>query len=358
MSNPKLWLNKSHLLHNLRSMKKKTSSDFICPMVKANAYGVGDTLVVSTLLEMGVKHFGVARVFEAEKLRRTFPNISFDILIFHPLEKERLSSYLFNELTAVVSSLHDIELLESLDEKERLRLKPLHLKIDLGMNRLGFKEDQVFEIKEKLSQLNLKVEGVCGHFPTAGDYGESSGRSEPSLKNLVELAKVFGVSEEHVHAPNSEALVKSDFNVGLRPGIALYGVTDHEDFKGALKLTAPVVSINTVLEGQKVSYGGLWEAKVDTKVGILPIGYADGLRRGLSDRIKFEFNGQFYDQVGAVCMDYCMVNFTADSDLLVGMEMTLFDEDLKDLYGWAKALNTLPYEILTGLGDRVERKVL
>ena len=327
-------------------------------MVKANAYGVGDTIVVSTLLEAGVKHFGVARVFEAEKLRRTFPNTAFEVLVFHPLEKKALSSYLFNEITAVVSSLHDVELLESLDVKERLRLKPLHLKFDLGMNRLGFKKEQVSELKEKVDQLNLKVEGVCGHFPTADDYGSSSGASEPSLKKLIEIAKVFDVSESHVHAPNSEALVKGDFNVGLRPGISLYGVTDHKDFKGALKLRAPVVAVNNVLKGQKVSYGGAWEAKADTKVGILPIGYADGLRRGLSNRIKFEFNGQFYDQVGTVCMDYCMVNFTTDSDLLVGAEMTLFDDSLKNLYEWANALNTLPYEILTGLGDRVERKVL
>jgi alanine racemase len=357
--NPKLWLNRENLIHNLRHLKKQTSSNFVCPMVKANAYGVGDSLVVASLLSIGVKNFGVARLFEAEKLRRLFPNDEFDVLVFHPMMQGELDSYLNNKITPVVSSFEDLKFLSSLDKSILKKMKPLHLKFDLGMNRLGFDLNRQTEVKELLVKNELKISGVCGHFSTAGDYGDQNGKSSGLLSDLVKLANKLGVEESSVHIPNSDALLRGKFDVGIRPGISLYGVTKSStDLKGAIKLTAPVVAFKDVQKGASVSYSGMWTADEHSKLAILPIGYADGLRRKLSNRINFKMKNADFRQVGAICMDYCMVLLDKSSPVERGDDFVLFDEDLKDLYNWAELLETIPYELLTGLGDRIERRVV
>jgi len=357
--NPKLWLNRNHLLYNLRHLKKHTNSPFVCPMVKANAYGAGDSLVVASLLAAEIKNFGVARTFEAEKLRRNFPNDDFDILVFQPLVSSECESFVQNKLTAVVSSFEDLKLLEALDTSFLKQLKPIHLKFDLGMNRLGFDLSAASEVEELLGKLNLTVGGVCGHFSSAGDYGTVGGKSEGLMADLIKTAHRFNVTESNVHVPNSEALLKGRFDVGIRPGISLYGVANKDEgLKGALKLTAPVVSVREVKKGDSVSYSGTWSAETSSKLAILPIGYADGLRRGLSNRINFRRNGVGCKQVGTICMDYCMVILEKSEQDGLGTDFTLFDEDFDDLYKWSDLLNTIPYEILTGLGNRIERRVI
>jgi len=356
--NPKLWLNRENLIYNLRYLKRQTSSTFVCPMVKANAYGVGDSMVVSTLLLADVKNFGVARVFEAEKLRRTFPNDEFDVLVFHPIVKNELDSYLENKITPVVSSIEDLKLLASFDKGKLKALKPIHLKFDLGMNRLGFSLNLLTEVKDFIKKHDFKLAGVCGHFSTAGDYGVNGGKSSSLLRDLVKAASELEVEEARVHVPNSEALVRDKFNVGIRPGISLYGVTKSAaDLKGALKLTAPVIAIKDLEAGDSVSYSGTWTAERSSQVAILPIGYADGLRRRLSNRINFRIKNADLKQVGAICMDYCMVLLKEGLEVKSGEELVLFDEDLKGLYHWAELLETIPYELLTSLGDRIERRV-
>lgn len=356
--NPTLWVNKKALINNLSFFKKRTSSSFICPMVKANAYGVGDTLVVGALLEAGVKHFGVARTFEGEKLRRFFPNVEFEILVFNSLTEESVKECIASNLTPVVGSFADLEVLKSFGLKV-LELKKVHLKIDLGMTRFGVLISDAKKVKTRLKQMGLEVEGLCGHFPTSEDLCEESGQTAELLKSLLDCAKELDISEERVHAPNSAAIERGDFNVGLRPGIALYGVSQHQEvgLQGALKLTAPLVAVNPVLEGAKVSYGGSWTAKATSLIGVLPIGYADGLRRGLSNRITLSLEGQSCPQVGVICMDYCMIDLGVSSKALKGDEVVLFDGSYKNLFEWSKTLETIPYEFLTGLGDRIERKI-
>jgi len=356
--NPKLTLNRASLIHNLRVLKKQTSSAFICPMVKANAYGVGDTLVVNSLLSAGVKFFGVARVFEAEKLRRHFPNDSFDILVFHPVLKTEVEACIQNQITLVLSSFRDFQVLESFSKESLKQLKPVHIKFDLGMNRLGFDLSDQSEIQAQLTKLQLQVNGVCGHFSNAADFDTSSSVSAVMLKELIKTARSFNLGEEQVHAPNSDSLSRSTFKVGIRPGLSLYGLSKPKiGLEGALTLTAPLVSIKTAVAGSSVSYSGLWTAPKNEKIGILPIGYADGLRRGLSGRVSFVNNQQDHAQIGAICMDYCMVHLESQREYTVGEDFVLFDESSKSLYNWSELLGTIPYEILTGLGNRIERRV-
>ncbi len=357
--NPVLWVNQDNLVKNFNLIKSKTDSTFICPMVKTNAYGVGDTLVVGTLLEAGAKHFGVARVFEAEKLRRFFPNKAFEILVFNALYKGSIKSYAESDLTPVVGSYSDLDVLKGLLKDDLKKIGSVHLKFDLGMSRFGFKLKDVSQVGEVLKSLGLNIQGVCGHFPNSKDFLQEEGLSARLLTDLINCASKVGVCKENVHAPNSTAIQSGKFQVGLRPGIGLYGVSliKESGLKGVLRLTSPVVSFNSLSTGDKVSYEGVWKAKEPVRIGVLPIGYADGLRRGLSNRIKFFLKGVAYSQVGAICMDYCMVNLGSEKNLKQGDKLTLFDETYSSLFEWAKILNTIPYELLTGLGHRIERRV-
>lgn len=356
--NPVLWVNQKKLIKNFNLVKARTESTFVCPMVKANAYGVGDSLVVGTLLDAGAKHFGVVRAFEGEKLRRFFPNKIFEILVFNSLCETSIKSYFESNLTPVIGSANDLKVLSEFSRTDLKRMNKVHLKFDLGMSRFGFSLEDSVQIFGKIKNLGLSLGGVCGHFPTSEDFSESEGFSEGLLKNLVDCAKNLGVSENSVHAPNTAAIERGRFQVGLRPGIGLYGVSQYKEnsLEGVLKLTAPLVSLNSILVRGKVSYGGTWESKKPGKIGVLPMGYADGLRRELSNRIRFVLNGQVYAQVGVICMDYCMIDLGSAKSFQIGDEFTLFDETYADLFSWAKVLNTIPYELITGFGDRIERR--
>ncbi len=358
--NPALWVDRGKLIKNFNVIKSKTNSQFVCPMVKANAYGVGDTLVVGTLLDAGAEHFGVARVFEAEKLRRFFPNRKFQILVFNALYGDTIHSYVESSITPVVSGHSDLEVLKNLSKADLKKIDQVHIKFDLGMSRFGFDMKDSAQVWGALKNLGLSIQGVCGHFPQSEDFADENGSSKHLLENLVSCASSLGVPEERVHAPNSEAISRGRFQVGLRPGLGLYGVSQSKEsgINGVLRLTSPLATINSLSLGDRVSYGGTWSAKEQVNVGVLPIGYADGLRRGLSGRIKFFSRGKAYSQVGTICMDYCMVDLGKAREAMKGEEFVLFDETYSSLFEWAELLGTIPYELLTGLGERVERRAI
>ncbi|MGH1468939.1 MAG: alanine racemase, partial [Bdellovibrionales bacterium] len=268
--------------------------------------------------------------------------------------------YVESSLTPVVGSAVDVEILKNLSKTDLKKIEKVHIKFDLGMSRFGFDMKDSVQVWGALKNLGLSIQGVCGHFPQSEDFAEVNGSSQDLLADLVSCASNLGVPEDRVHAPNSEAISRGKFKVGLRPGLGLYGVSQSREagIEGVLRLTSPLVSINSLSPGARVSYGGTWAAKEQIRVGVLPIGYADGLRRGLSNRIKFFSRGLVYSQVGTICMDYCMVNLGKTEDFVKGTEFVLFDETYTSLFEWAKLLGTIPYELLTGLGERVERKAV
>ena len=333
-------------------------------MVKANAYGVGDSLVVSELLSMGVKNFGVARVFEGQRIRRLHPYKKFNILVFAPLCASDIEDYLASDLTPVIGSVVDIDILNNLSVDQKKRLRGLHLKFDLGMTRLGFSLEEAQTIKELLKNSGLEVAGICGHFSQADRILDSNSKDLEGLNALEEISKVFELPIDSVHAPNSAALGLGEFNVGSRPGLSLYGLSDEhkvgEFLEPALSLYAPIVNIRPVKKGVKVSYGGTWESPTDTNIGVLLIGYADGLPRGLSGSMNVSNNGKTYPQVGTVCMDYTMVDLGAKNDLKIGDKMAFFDQNHnpRALSDWANTLGCITYELLVGLGDRLNRRIV
>lgn len=361
-----LTISRKALENNINFFKSKSTSSFLCPMVKSNAYGVGDSLVVGELLDLGVSHFGVARVFEGERLRRAFPSKEFEILVFAPLCASNIGHYVEASLTPVVGTERDLMILSESSKEDLKALSAVHVKFDMGMTRLGFSFDEASCVKEALSSLGLSVSGLCGHFSQAAEVSQPHSHEQQNLEKLKSLASVFNLDKSSVHAPNSEALLSSTFEVGLRPGLSLYGLSsdskNSEDstLKPVLGLKAPLVHIRRIKAGTKISYGGTWTSPKDTFIGVLLIGYADGLPRGLSGKIKLGFEGESFQQVGRICMDYTMVDLGLDSSLKLGQSLTFFGESYQAqaLSVWAEELGCISYELLVGLGNRLVRRVV
>ena len=353
---------------------------FICPMIKSFAYGHGDINIAKTLEEAGALCLGVALVEEALRLRKN--NIKkAEILVFGMLRAEAIKYYLDFKLTPVISSIYEYELLKSkLSKGQKL---PIHLKFNTGMNRRGLSVTSAKEVARELAySTQFELKGICTHFSDAEDAHSEKGRTAEQLNVFSKVEKIFG-KEQSYHALNSAAILASELNPGLkrwgsRPGIALYGskpvllgtdprqeqVLSKINFKPVMSLQSEVISYNHVKKSERVSYGGRWTAMTDSIIGVVPIGYADGYHRLLSNKGFMLFRQQKVPVVGTVCMDYVLVDLTlvlGGQVGEIGEKIILFGQQGKvkiTVDEVAESAQTISYEILVGLGRRVPRRYI
>lgn len=370
--------------HNYRAFEKLfPAGTFLCPMVKANAYGHGDTEVTRALREAGAKAVGVALVEEGEKIRRSGDRDP--ILVFGPVDLVAAEAALRETLTVVASDWTHLEALEGAANRLGASAIRIHLEFNTGMNRLGFDPKEAAKLEEWVrGHREFILEGVCTHLLRGNDAGQIGGESEQQLRRFARVVSEFSSHPNlKIHALNSSASINlwhrvcaeedlgegAKWPLGARPGIGLYGVEPPNDedkkigLKPAMALKSQLVAIHRVEMGARVSYGPTWTASSDTTVGVLPLGYADGYRRALSNKASVLFRGYRCPQIGTVCMDYFMIDLTeaeaeTGSPAKLGEEVVLLGEQggqaitPQDLADWAE---TIPYEILTGISDRVPR---
>ena len=325
-------------------------------VVKANAYGHGLALVVPALLAVGCSFFAVATAAEAISVRELAP--SADVLILGytpPREAPRLARLGLTQ--TVFSSDYAKELGKYAQAgKEKLQV---HLKIEGGMCRLGFSPDSIGEIVAAASVPSLHATGIYTHFPCADCNKNATRAAFLRFLTCKGALNDLGLSL-FAHAAASAALLEVPETVldGVRIGLALYGISPTDDDHGlrpVMSLTAPVVQIHEVPVGTPVGYGGTFVTARPSRIGTLPIGYADGIpRRMRSDaprvRIKTQKGAFFAPIAGNICMDQLMLDLT-DTPAEVG-DAVLFFENIKTC---AAALGTIPYELFTGIGPRVVR---
>ena len=353
---------------------------FLCPMVKANAYGHGDIEVARALRHAGAKHLGVALVEEGELLRRGGDLAP--ILVFGPADSSSSESIIRENLTPVLSSWDQLEALEYAHNELGTAKIGVHLEFNTGMNRLGFEPEDVPKLKEWLVAKSkiVRLEGVCTHLFSGNDAGEAAKFSDNQLSQFADIAGSFP-GEIFVHALNSSGSIniwqrlqaKKDVPpsarrpLGLRPGIGIYGVDPGNDenavigLKPVMSLKTHVIGIHRISKGEKVSYGPSWTAERDSVVATVPFGYADGYRRALSNKADVLVRGKRVKQIGTVCMDYFMIDLT-DLDIekpaKIGEEVVLLGEQGHEKITADELANltgTIAYEILTGISDRVTR---
>lgn len=345
---------------NCQNLRSVVPTGFFCPMVKANAYGHGDVEVAKAVIAAGVQQVGVVMVEEAIGLRQG--GIRADILCFSRLTKESASTCVEQQITPVVSSWDDLEILKALS-----RPLPFHLKLDTGMHRMGFDIKEVNQLREFITQPKLKCEGVCTHLSHGQDAANPGGRSQAQISKFLSAFREFGIPTMVPHVLNSDALLamaaaKLDCDgLGARPGLALYGLYQSPIVKPALTLTTRLDLVRRVPKGESVSYGGRWTASKEAWIGIVPLGYGDGYPRALSNKSQMLFRGKRVPVVGTICMDYSLLDLTTaieEGEPKPGEEIVAIGEQKQatiSVIELAEIIGTIPYEIVTGLSARIPR---
>ena len=362
-----------NLEHNYRALRARTPQGCkFLGVIKADAYGHGAVPVSGTLSELGCEYLAVSNLEEAVQLRRG--GIRTPILILGYTPPEYADTMVFMDLTQEIHSLDYARALE-----ERLRgtnyILNVHLKLDTGMGRIGFLaygEHSELPQLAAFSQLtHLRVEGAFTHFSAADSRREDDERytALQYARFTSALAELdgCGIRPTLRHCANSAVtILHPEYSLDMvRGGIALYGCAPDVDCEGLLDLR-PVMTLRTtiaqirdVAAGTPISYGRTFTAPRDLRMAVLPIGYADGLSRGLSGKVSFRLRGQDVPVIGRICMDMCMVDITSVPDAKVGDELTLFgyDEDgaRVPVERLAEASGTISYEILCTLSKRIAR---
>jgi alanine racemase len=337
----------------------------IIAVVKANAYGHGARRVASTLEQAGAIMLAVADIEEGVDLRKS--GVRAPILIFGALSVSDLDGVFDHDLTPTISSPATGHALQAAAEKRGATLR-YHLKIDTGMNRLGFRHDNLRRtVPQLLASRNLALEAVHTHFGTADEPGHALFETQRTRFDTgCRVINELGAGPHLRHAANSAALLRDsrvwfDF---VRPGLLLYGLVppplgSNIPLKPVMSLTSRVVAVKGIRPGETVGYGGRFTAEGPVTLAVIPAGYADGLDRRLENHGVVLIRGRRAKIVGAVSMDMLTVDVSDIDGVGPGDEVVFLGSqgensiDAREMADW---IGTIPYEILCRLGSRVERK--
>lgn len=380
-------INLDHLAHNFEAIRSALpESTFLCPMVKANAYGHGDIAAALCLEQVGAKHFGVCLIEEGVNLRNA--GVKAGILVFRGFDEKGATAMLELNLTPVVSTWEQFEILESVVKKTAAPAVGIHLKFNTGMNRLGFHPREAQKLFERCWQnKSVRVQGILTHLYNGEEAGDPKSSSAQQLNDLVHVQEIFKPLNPIMHALNSSGIInavalkksKADPSLkehpllahtwGLRPGIMLYGFnsTAHQDavpLKAVMTLRSEAGNYREISTGEVVSYGGTWKAQRKSVIAVVPVGYADGYHRILTNKSHVLFRGKRVPTVGNICMDFLMIDITdqvqgENVDTLKSEEVILFGHSEGNsgvsADELAKKAQTISYEILTSVSGRVPR---
>ena len=357
-----------NLRHNYAAIRKSLPAGCrFLGVVKADAYGHGALPVSRLLQEAGADYLAVSCLDEALELRRG--GITMPILILGHTPYEYTGTLIKEKITQTVTCL--AKALEYSAEAVRLgkELK-IHIKLDTGMSRLGFLcagdyfEEGVDNVIRSCRLPGLNPEGVYTHFAVSDEPGEDCEtytRAQFKLfMDVIDAVKTRGGVEFLIrHCANSGATVSyPEMALDMvRPGLLLYGYGDSAGKLGLLPCMRLVTTVSTIKfyePGTSVSYGRRFTTQRRTRMGVLAIGYADGLPRLISNKCSFAAKGGFAPQRGSICMDMCMVDLTELPQVDVGSEVELFGP-ASSIYKLSDAAQTIPYELLCAVSKRVPR---
>ena len=351
---------------NLRQVREIVGPDVrICPAVKADAYGHGAVEVSRAVLEAGAEMLSVAFIEEAVELREA--GIAAPIMLLQPAFIEQIPEIIARDVTATVCDMESARELSRRAQAAGKRTK-VHLKVDTGMGRVGIQPETAPLSAVELAELpGIELEGIFTHFPTADEEDLSFTQEQiREFGRIVESVESGGIRIPLRHAANSAGVLNcadSFFNM-VRPGIMLYGLYDSPfvsrevELRQALTLKSRVAFLKELPPGRTVGYGRTFTTERPTVVATVPIGYADGYNRRLSNRGHALVLGTRVPLIGRVCMDQIMLDVTDVPGVSVGDEVVLYGrqgggeipmEEIEEIVG------TISYEIVCAISRRVPR---
>ncbi len=371
-------INLDNLRNNITLLQNSFPDAFLCPMLKANAYGHGDVQLAAYLESLGIQHLGVCLIEEGLLLRNF--GVKAEILVFRGFDRKGAEKIIQYQMTPVVSTWEHIDHLEAVATSA----VNIHLKFDTGMNRLGFRPEEAQKLFERLWQnKKIRLKALVTHLLQGQDAVDPKGRSAQQLQAIHQVSEVFKSFGVITHSLNTSGILsllevrKQNIqshplllqNWGLRPGLMIYGLNPMGEsgtagLKPVMTLKSTVATFRRLKIGETVSYSGTWTAQRESIIAVVPIGYADGYHRLLSGRSKVLFAGHKVPVVGSICMDYLMVDVTdvikdQDTKKFQDLEVILFGSDKSGNYispeEIASHAETVMWEILTSVGERVPR---
>lgn len=360
-------INLDNIAYNMQKIRERAKSKDIIGIVKADAYGHGAVDVAPVLLKNGANRLAVAVLSEAIELRKSGIDCPIMILGYTPLS---IGNEIFKyNIEQTVFSVDYAKELSKMAVKRNVDIK-IHIALDTGMGRIGFMPDEKsVEDVYTISKLpGIKIEGLFSHFSTADEENKEYTYLQFERYNwFYDKLTKKGVNINIRHIANSAAIMElpeTHFEAS-RPGIIIYGYypSDEVDksklsLKPAMELKTNIVHIKEMEDGAFISYGRKFECKRKSLIATLPVGYADGYTRMLSNKAKVIINGKFANVVGRICMDQCMVDVTDIPNVKVGDEVVLMGESqgksitADDI---AAMLGTINYEVICMISKRVPR---
>lgn len=354
--------------HNVGVLREHAGSAQVMAVVKADGYGHGASAVARTAVAAGVAELGVATIGEALALRAD--GIGAPVLAWlHPPGTD-FAPALNADVQIGVSSVRQVEdLLTAVSQTGRTAT--VTLKVDTGLNRNGIGAREYPEVLTALQRAAaaeaIRVRGIMSHL-VSGDvpHDPLNDIQAQRFTAMITEARDRGVEFEVAHLSNSPStMTRPDLGFDMvRPGIAVYGLSPVPELgdmglRPAMTLKCPVAMVKSLSVGDGVSYGHAWVAERNTRVALLPLGYADGVFRVLSGRIDVLINGRLYRNVGRICMDQFVVDLGPDAtDVAEGDEAILFGPGTAGeptAQDWADLLGTIHYEVVTSPRGRVRR---
>lgn len=355
---------------NMRQIIKRVGPEVaVMPVVKADSYGHGSVEITKTYIAMGIEQVAVATLSEAIMLRQGLGDQQIKILILGYTPPYLIESTLRHDVAITVYTYEQAKLIS--DKAVKMgKTASLHVKIETGLNRLGF--DPVYKHVQDIVEMNdlpnIKLTGIFTHFAAADEDEAYTRRQAKLFEQMIEWLKAEGVEFTYRHASNSSATITYPefFYDMVRPGLINYGIyplnTEEErtiiELHPALSIKAQIVHLKTLDPGDKVSYGLTFEAPEEMDLATVPIGYADGYNRMLGNKATVLVQGKRCPVVGKICMDHLMVDVSG-VDCEVGDIITLVgfegDEEI-NLYDLSALLpGQIPHSICSMLTKRLPR---
>ena len=351
------------IAHNIKEAKKKINEGTkLCAVVKADAYGHGAVQVAKTALTAGADFLAVALLQEAIELRQA--EIKSPILILGALQEEGAEETVSNEISQALFTLRSAELLSAAAVKLGKKAK-VHLVIETGMNRIGISPEHAGEFAAEVAALpGIEIEGAFSHFAMADTRDKTFCREQYAKfqKALFQL-KARGIEIPIKHISNSATISESpEMQLDMvRKGITLYGLWPSDDiyrcldYQPVMKVKTKITFVKHIESGETVGYGRTFKANRTMKIATLPLGYADGISRKVSNKGYVLLKGKKAPIVGRVCMDQFMIDVTDIENVEIGDEVLVFGSRELSADKVAEWTETISYEVLCAVSKRIPR---
>ena len=336
----------------------------LCAVVKANAYGHGDTVIAKECEKEGVDYFAVALLEEGVKLRESGITKPILVLGTMPLKRDAAEACVYYDIDHAIFDGERLTLLNAAAIAQH-KQAGIHIAVDTGMNRIGVRPAKAGTFASAANILpGIRIDGVFSHFATA----DSTDKEYAFFQASNFRQALQNIAERNIHIPirhisNSAAmaeLTQYQFDM-VRQGITLYGIRPsnindgYEGIQPAMSIKSRIVYLKKVSEGEYIGYGCTYRVNHPSIIATIPIGYADGIPRSLSNKGNVVIKGKKCPIVGRICMDQLMINVTEVPTVAVGDEVTIIGgQDIPmELVG--QMVGTIPYEIICGISSRVPR---